>query len=189
MKPLRDDVISFKLNFKWIGSTKVIYFCHFRRPDTRLIEIAVDGTEAQPATYDAPLHPIQEQPVEELEIVKEELITAEKVNEILEAKKTGKKLEIDLKEDITDEQQKKLRDTVQVLVGHFNYATISNKKLIVRKYVPVKDKRTDSWLWEKSHVKFVLARNLRFPNILERVAKVLGLKSHKNFNRTHLSFG
>lgn len=73
----------------------------------------------------------------------------EKLNEILEAKKTGKKLEIELKEDITDEQSKKLRDTVQVLVGHFVYATVSNKKLIVRKYVPIKDKRTDSWLWEK----------------------------------------
>lgn len=154
-----------------------------------MVEISLDGSEAQPISYDAPLHPLQEQPVEELEIVKEGLIAAEKVTEILEAKKSGKKLEIDLKEDITEEQSKKLRDTIQILVGHFIYATVSNKKLIVRKYVPIKDKRTDSWLWEKSHVKFVLARNLRFPNILERVAKQLGLKSHKNFNRTHLSFG
>lgn len=157
------------------------------------MEISLAGEEANAVSYEIPQHPIQTTPIENLEIVKENLVTLEKLKEILEFVKSEKfateTFEVELAADMPEANSNKLRDVVQMLAGVNSAVLVENNKLKVRKFTFPKDKRQVSWLWEKPIVRFVLQRNMRFPNALEKAARRMGLHNHSIFQRTNLECG
>lgn len=154
-------------------------FTYSRRPDLRVIEVGLDGKEAAINKLEVPVHPLQSAEVATLDVVKNGLVTAEKVTEVaeyLKSEKFGKEnLEFELDEKVTEENRLLVRNVLQVRCGIDALVSLAGTKLTVKKFDGKKDKRNDVWLWEKPFVRFVVHRNLRYANILERAAKHIGI--------------
>lgn len=159
--------------------TKLSSFSYSRRPDLRVIEVGLDGKEAVISKLEVPVHPLQTAAGDTLEIVKKGLVTAAKVTEVeeyLKSEKFGKEpLELELDEKVTEESRLLVRNVLQVRCGIDSLVSLAGTKITVKKFDGKKDKRNDVWMWEKPFVRFVLHRNLRYANILERAAKHIGV--------------
>uniref|UniRef100_A0A336KZI7 CSON013793 protein n=1 Tax=Culicoides sonorensis TaxID=179676 RepID=A0A336KZI7_CULSO len=134
-----------------------------KRPDLRVIEVGLDGKEAAITKLEVPVHPLQTAEVTE-------------VAEYLKSEKYGKEaFEFDVEESVTEENRLLVRNVLQVRCGIDALVSLAGTKVTVKKFDSKKDKRNDVWLWDKPYVRFVLHRNLRYANILERAAKHVGV--------------
>lgn len=163
----------------------------FRRPDLRTIEINTQGVQAKIVNSDIPLHPLQKANIVDLDIVKKNLITTEQVQGAVDfvasEKFAAETHEIQLQETVDEGNRILVRNVLQLRTGHDALVSLQGTKLSIKKFDHKKDKRNDAWLWEKPFVRFVLHRNLRYPSIIERAAKHIGIPISK-FQKTHLEF-